>query len=74
MTLKIAMMRALKEWQIVAMIAFTFILGFFPPTQLEIGGLLFYEIFLIGGVVIFCGIPMLIYQFRKPEWKSKIHT
>ena len=48
---------------------FTFFIGFVPPSQLQTGSLLFYEGFLIGGVVIMCGVAFLIYALRKPSWK-----
>lgn len=47
---------------------FAFFLGFIPPAQLEVGSLLFYESFLVGGILIMSLIPYLIYKFRKPEW------
>jgi hypothetical protein len=30
--------------------------------------LVFYEGFLIGGVLLASAIPLVIYRFRKPEW------
>ena len=45
-----------------------FILGFFPPTQLEVGSLLFYESFLIIGLLLMVLIPLLIYQFKSSHW------
>ncbi len=48
--------------------AFAIFMSFFPPSQLETGSLLFYEIFLIIGLFIMCGIPLIIYQFRQPSW------
>lgn len=44
------------------------IIGFFPPSQLQTGSTFFYEAFLIGGIVIMCGIPIAIHHFRKPSW------
>ena len=34
------------------------------PVQLVTGSLFFYEIFLVVGLFIMCGIPLIIYQFR----------
>jgi putative glutamate/gamma-aminobutyrate antiporter len=48
--------------------AFAIFMSFFPPSQLETGSLFFYEIFLISGLFIMCGIPLIIYQFRQPSW------
>jgi len=50
---------------------FTFIMGLFPPSQLQTGNMLFYYSFLIGGLVIFCVLPFIIYQLKKPSWKQK---
>lgn len=47
----------------------TILLGFLPPSQVNIGNLTFYETFLIGGFVGFCAIPLIIFQFRKHSWK-----
>ena len=45
-------------------------LGYVPPSQLEIGSVVFYEAFLILGIILVCAIPLIIYQFRKPRWKQ----
>ena len=47
---------------------FTLFIGFFPPSQLETGSLLFYESFLVLGILIMCGTSFLIYGLRKPGW------
>ena len=47
---------------------FTLFVGFFPPSQLETGNLLFYESFLILGILIMCGAAFVIYGLRKPGW------
>jgi amino acid transporter len=47
------------------------IFGFFPPLEIQVGNIYFYEGFLIAGIFIFCLIPFIIYQFRKPEWNNK---
>ena len=52
---------------------FTLILGFFPPEQFDTGSSLFYELFLIIGIVIFCAAPFLILLFKKPSWNEPIH-
>lgn len=46
-----------------------FFVGFIPPSQLHIGSLLFYEGFLIIGIIIMCLIPYLIYRYRNLNWK-----
>ncbi|MCX6990885.1 MAG: amino acid permease [Chlamydiae bacterium] len=47
---------------------FAIIIGFVPPTQLHVGSILFYDSFLVIGLVIMCGIPLVFYKFRKPSW------
>ncbi len=51
-------------------VLFAFIIGFFPPAQLEIGSPTFYVWFLISGVVVFVALPVIIGRLKKPEWKS----
>lgn len=47
---------------------FTIAVGYFPPAQLQTGNVVFYEGFLILGMLIVCAVPLLIYQFRRPGW------
>jgi putative glutamate/gamma-aminobutyrate antiporter len=47
---------------------FAIAIGYVPPTQLQIGNIVFYEAFLIIGLVVMCAVPLLIYHFRKPSW------
>lgn len=47
---------------------FATIITFFPPKQLNVGSIVFYESFLIGGLLLMIAVPIIIYQFRKPEW------
>jgi uncharacterized membrane protein len=47
---------------------FTFFIGFFPPSELKTGNLLFYESFLILGILVMCGAAFVIYGLRKPGW------
>ncbi len=51
---------------------FVILLGFFPPSQLNVGSLLFYELFLIIGLAIMVAIPFIIHAFRKPHWMIEI--
>ena len=44
---------------------FAFCMGFIPPAQLHTGSLFFYETFLLVGLFVMCGIPLIIHQFRK---------
>ncbi len=50
---------------------FAFGIAFIPPEQLDVGSLLFYESFLIIGVVLMSAIPLIVYEFRKPHWFKK---
>jgi amino acid transporter len=49
--------------------AFSMIMGYFPPIQLQGFNIYFYETFSIGGTIIFCAIPFIIRHYRKPAWK-----
>lgn len=49
---------------------FTFFLGFFPPEQLPIKNKIFYELFLIIGILAFCIAPHIILKFKKPSWEK----
>ena len=49
---------------------FGFFIGFLPPSQIDTGAKLVLECFLGGGILIFCGLPFLIYALRKPSWKK----
>ena len=51
---------------------FTLFIGFFPPSQLKTGSLLFYETFLVLGILIMCGASFLIYGLRKPGWMESV--
>jgi putative glutamate/gamma-aminobutyrate antiporter len=51
---------------------FAMIVGLLPPSQLPMGNRIFFELILVGGILIFCIIPLGIYRMRKPEWKSSI--
>ncbi|MES2272702.1 MAG: amino acid permease, partial [Chlamydiota bacterium] len=46
--------------------SFGFVVGFFPPSQIDTGALIVLECFLIGGSLFFCVAPLLIYNARKP--------
>jgi len=49
---------------------FAIAIGFVPPSQIETGSFLFYEGFLIVGVLAGCFAPSLILFFQKPHWKD----
>lgn len=52
--------------------SFVILLSFYPPAQLNVGNLLFYELFLILGLGIMSAIPLIIHAFRKPQWMIEI--
>jgi len=47
------------------------VLSFFPPSQIEVGSTAEWYLVLAIGYIVFIGIPLLIYQLRKPSWRSK---
>lgn len=54
----------------IAAVLFAIVVGFFPPSQLTVGSPAFYIFFLIVGVIVFIGIPLVIHHYKKPGWKS----
>ena len=50
---------------------FSLVLGFLPPKELARKDSLFFVLFLIIGIVIFGGLPILIHKLRKPSWHIK---
>jgi putative glutamate/gamma-aminobutyrate antiporter len=53
----------------IAASALTWVLGFVPPT-IKTGSTLFYESFLIIGIIVACSIPFFIMKMKKPSWKT----
>jgi putative glutamate/gamma-aminobutyrate antiporter len=51
---------------------FAFLIGFVPPSQLQVGNLFFYEGFLCIGIFLMALIPYLIYKFRNPSWQKEV--
>ncbi|MBU0670527.1 APC family permease [Patescibacteria group bacterium] len=56
----------------IAAAIFAFLLGYVPPNELETGSIYFYVGFLLFGLIILGGAPLLIYAFRKPSWAKKV--
>ncbi len=50
-------------------VLFAFFIGFFPPALLTVGSPTFYVVFLILGVIVFVGAPIIINKSKKPGWK-----
>ncbi|WP_157250753.1 amino acid permease [Nonomuraea typhae] len=53
-----------------AAVAFALVVSFVPPSQLPIGSPGGYVALVAAGTVVFTGLPLLIYQFRKPSWQQ----
>ncbi len=51
---------------------FTFLIGFFPPSQIQTGNTFFYVTFLLLGIVIACIAPSIILKFKKPHWSKPL--
>ncbi len=45
-----------------------FVLSFVPPSQIPVGSPAVYVGILIVGMLVFAGIPFIIYAMRRPEW------
>lgn len=52
-------------------VAFAFVVGFFPPTNLPVGNPTLYVSLVAAGLIIFTGMPLLIQAFKKPSWMPK---
>ncbi|MFN0065822.1 MAG: amino acid permease [Chlamydiales bacterium] len=54
---------------------FALIVSFIPPTfRYAIHSIFTYEMLLISSLIVSCLIPLVIYAFRKPEWKLEVLT
>ena len=49
-------------------VLFSFVVAFFPPDQLPVGSPVMYVTLVIVGTVVFCGIPLILHQMRRPSW------
>jgi putative glutamate/gamma-aminobutyrate antiporter len=49
----------------------TFLIGFFPPDQIQTGNQVFYVSFLFLSIVVACLAPSIILLFKKPSWTKK---
>lgn len=50
---------------------FGMVICFLPPSQINVGDTFTYEMLLVIGILVFAGIGLLIYHFRKSEWVRK---
>lgn len=51
-------------------VAFSFLVGFFPPTQLPVGSPTLYVALVVGGTVVFTGLPLLIGLLKRSSWQA----
>ena len=51
-------------------VAFSFLVGFFPPTQLPVGSPTLYVGLVAGGTVVFTGLPLLIAMLKQKSWRA----
>ena len=52
-------------------VAFAFVVGFFPPSQLPIGSPALYVGLVLAGTVFFTGAPLLIGLAKQPSWRTR---
>ncbi len=53
---------------------FAIFLVFVPPAQINVGSVVFFESFLIVGLVVMIAIPLIISAFKKPRWDVSSYT
>jgi hypothetical protein len=51
-------------------VAFSFLVGFFPPTQLPVGSPTLYVGLVVAGTVVFTGLPLLIGLLKQTSWRA----
>ncbi len=51
-------------------VAFAFVVGFFPPSQLPIGNPTLYVGLVATGLIVFIALPLIIQALKKPSWKQ----
>jgi ABC-type transport system involved in multi-copper enzyme maturation permease subunit len=51
-------------------VAFSFLVGFFPPTQLPVGSPALYVGLVVDGTVVFTGLPLLIGTLKRSSWRA----
>lgn len=52
-------------------VAFAFIVGFFPPSNLPVGNPALYVSLVAAGLIVFTGMPLVIQAVKKPSWVPK---
>jgi len=51
-------------------VAFAFLVGFFPPTELPVGSPTLYVWLVVAGTVVFTGLPLLIGMVKQSSWRA----
>lgn len=51
-------------------VAFSFLVGFFPPSELPVGSPSLYVGLVAGGTLVFTGMPLLISLLKQASWRS----
>jgi amino acid transporter len=51
-------------------VVFAFIVGFFPPSQLPVGSPTLYVSLVVGGTIVFTGLPLMISAFKQASWRA----
>jgi glutamate:GABA antiporter len=51
---------------------FAFFISFIPPGQIDAGNIVFYDGFLIIGLLVTASIPMVIYSLKKENWQLEV--
>ena len=51
-------------------VAFSFLVGFSPPTQLPVGSPVLYVGLVVAGTVVFTGLPLLIGMPKQSLWRA----
>ncbi len=49
-------------------VTFAFIIGLFPPAQLQIGTPFTYVMIIVIGIIVFLGLPLIIHANKKSSW------
>jgi len=51
-------------------VAFSFVVGFFPPSELPVGSPSLYVGLVVAGTVVFTALPLLIGTFKRASWSE----
>ena len=55
----------------IAGVVFASVLSFVPPSQINTGSPAVYVGILVAGVLVFFLLPLVVYAYRRPNWKNK---